>query len=209
MKRWLSFWGGLGGESRELSPAFAQSFEHRGRAILFGIALLVANPCYAQDDQRPQALPTDNKTMSDAKSDCEVLRNSVLPFAEQMLSRYGEFYPFGAAMQPDDAIVSIAGYDGQEHPPSADVIRLLKEGFVAGARKSQYKATALIYDIRVTLPSTGEKSDAIAVSLNHRDNYSVIVMFPYKIEDGKPLLGVAFTQKGEADIFPSKYEAEH
>lgn len=141
--------------------------------------------------------------MSNPKADCEALMNSVLPFAEQMLTTHGEFIPFGGAMRPDGQLVSIAGYDGNEHPKSVDVISLMKDGLIAAARKGEYKATAIIYDVRVKLPSAEEKSDAIAVSLNHRDNYSVIVLFPYKIDNGKLILGTDFAQKGEADIFPA------
>jgi hypothetical protein len=142
--------------------------------------------------------------MNDPKADCEALVNGALPFAEQMLNSHGEFYPFGAAMRDDGELVAIAGYDGQERPASTDVIRMLKAAFVAGAKDGQYKATALVYDVRVVLPSTAESSDAIAVSLNHRADYSLIVLFPYKIEGGKPVISEAIAQKGEADIFPSK-----
>ncbi len=129
--------------------------------------------------------------------------NSVLPFAEQMLSSHGEFLPFGGAMRPSGELVSIAGDDGHEHPRSADVIGVIKGGFIEAARQGQFKATALVYDVRITLPSTGDRSDAIAVSLNHRDNYSIIVIFPYKIDNGKLTVGNALAQKGEADIFLS------
>jgi hypothetical protein len=142
--------------------------------------------------------------MSDPKSDCHALMNFVLRFAKQMLTTHGEFIPFGAAMRPDGQPVAIAGYDGNEHPQSVDVIALMKDGFIAAARKGEYKATAIAYDARVKLPSTEEKSDAIAVSLNHRDNYSVKVLFPYKIESRKLILGTVFAQKGEADIFPAQ-----
>jgi hypothetical protein len=54
------------------------------------------------------------------------------------------------------------------------------------------------------LLSTEEKSDAIAVSLNHRDNYSVVVFFPCKVGSGKLILGTIFAQEGEADIFPAQ-----
>jgi hypothetical protein len=141
--------------------------------------------------------------MSDAKGDCQALMNSVLPFAEQMLTNHGEFLPFGGAITPDGEIVSIGGDTGNERPKSADVIALLKGGLIDAARMGKYKATAIVYDVRVTVPSTREKSDAIAVALDHRDNYSVVVYFPYKIEGGKPILGAAFAQKGAADIFPA------
>ena len=148
--------------------------------------------------------PNGELPVSDPKADCEVLMNSVVPFAEQMLSSHGEFLPFGGAMRPSGELVSVAGFDGEEHPQSSDVIRLIKEGFIGAARQGQYKATALVYDVRTTLPSTGDKSDAIAVSLNHRDSYSVVVIFPYRINDGKLTVGTAFAQKGEADIFQSR-----
>jgi hypothetical protein len=127
--------------------------------------------------------------------------NSVLPFAEQMLRDYGEFLPFGGAMRTTGELVSVSGYTEDEHPPSAEVIRLIKDGFIDAVRKREFKATALVYDVRITLPSAAEKSDAIAVSLNHRDDYSVIVIFPYKLESGKVSIGAALAQKGEADIF--------
>src|SRR5262245_54636156 len=142
--------------------------------------------------------------MSDAKADCEALMNSVLPFAQQMLTTHGEFIPFGGAMRANGQIIAVAGYDGNEQPRSVDVIGLMKDGFIAAARKGEYKATAIVYDVKVKLPSTGETSDAIAVSLNHRGNYSIIVLFPYTIDSGKLILGTAFAQKGEADIFPAQ-----
>jgi hypothetical protein len=139
--------------------------------------------------------------MSQAKADCESLMNSLLPFAEQMLQLHGEFFPFGGAMRSSGEVVAVAGYDGSERPLSADLIRLIKEGFVEGARKNEYRATAHVYDVRVKLPSSGEKSDAIAISLNHRDNYSVVVLFPYRLNDGKLTVAAAYAQAGEADIF--------
>jgi hypothetical protein len=142
--------------------------------------------------------------MGDPKTDCEALMNSVLPFAEQMLTTHGAFIPFGGAMRPDGQLVSIAGYDGNKHLQPIDVMTLMKDAFIAAARNGEYKATAVVYDVRVKLPSTEEKSDAIAVSLNHRESYSVIVLFPYKIDTGKLILGTAFAQEGEADIFPAQ-----
>jgi len=136
-----------------------------------------------------------------AKADCEELMNAVLPFAEEMLGRHGEFFPFGGAMRPSGEIMSVAGYDGREHPPSLDIIRLIKEAFVQGATQQTYKATALVYDVRIALPGDGVKSDAIAVSLNHRDNYSVIVMFPYTLRGTEVLIGEAMAEAGEGDVF--------
>ena len=142
--------------------------------------------------------------MSTPKAECEKLISEVLPFAEQMLQKHGEFFPYGAALKENGEIASVAGYDGTEQPPSNDIIRLLKQGFVQGAKSGEYRATVLVYDVKITLPSSGQKSDAIAVSLNHRENYSIVVFFPYQLNQGQLSFGEVFAQKGEADVFPSK-----
>jgi hypothetical protein len=143
------------------------------------------------------------QNMSTPKAECENLMNTALPFAEQMLQKHGEFFPYGAALKENGEIASVAGYDGRELPPSNDIIRLLKEAFVKGAKSGEYRATALVYDVKITLPSSEQKSDAIAVSLNHRENYSVVVYFPYQLNQGQLTFGEVFAQKGEADVFPS------
>jgi hypothetical protein len=139
--------------------------------------------------------------MTSAKAECETLMNIVLPFAQRMLSDHGEFFPYGGAMRSGGEIISVAGYDGGEQPPSTNLIQLIKEGFIDAANQGQYMATALVYDVRVVMPETGEKSDAVAVSLNHRDRYSMTVLFPYKLAGGKAAFGNPFAQKGDGDIF--------
>lgn len=120
----------------------------------------------------------------------------------QALERRGNFLPYGGATNRSGEIVMVGGYDGNEHPPANEIIHLIKQGFIQSAESGGYKATALVYDARVTLPSSGEKSDAIAVSLNHKDNYSVIVLFPYTLQNNQLSIGEPFAQYGEADVFP-------
>src|SRR5579864_1813075 len=107
-----------------------------------------------------------------AKADCETVMNFGLPLAEAMLKRHGEFLPFGAAMRPNGEIVCLGAYDGRAYPSLAgsftDLIRSLKEAFVAGARRQEYLATALFYEVAVTAAGSGEDLAAVAVSLNHR-----------------------------------------
>ena len=147
------------------------------------------------------AVCAQGKPESSPKSECERLMNSALPLAEQMLVKHGEFFPYGQALTSDGKVVDVGAYDGRENSPSLDLIRLLKQEFAQGGRSGKYRATALVYDVRVTLPSSGTKSDAIAVSLNHRDNFSVVVFFAYSIKDGKYQPGEVFAQQGVNDVF--------
>jgi hypothetical protein len=144
------------------------------------------------------------QTMSDAKAEAEAeqLMNDALPFAKQMLVKHGEFFPYGMAMQLDGKVTPVATNDGRNYPRSTDIIAELKRAFIEGARARKYKATALVYDARVVVPKTGSRSDAIAVSLDHRDGYSVVVFFPYTIEHSTLTIGEAFASKGEKGIFP-------
>jgi hypothetical protein len=174
-------------------------------SILLAAVLAGSCPAGAQTVRPPpdtQSQTTGGQAVSDPKADCEALMNSVLLFAEQMLTAHGGFFPFGGAMRVNGQLVWVGGYDGKEQPRPTDIIGLIKDAFIESARQGQYKATAVVYDVRVILPSTGDKSDAIAVSLNHRDSYSISVIIPYKIDSGKLILGAAFDHKGEGDIFP-------
>lgn len=137
-----------------------------------------------------------------AKADCERLLEAVLPLAEQMLGTHREFFPYGGAMKPDGEIVSIGALgEGDEAPPSDQLIGLLKAAFIQGAGDGAYKATALVYDVTVTDPG-GEASNAIAASLSPRDGYSVIVLMPYAFEGKELVCGELSAQAGESDIFP-------
>ena len=139
--------------------------------------------------------------MSDAKSDVEDLMNAALPFAQEMLTNHGEFYPYGHAMKPDGEIVSVGAKGSSDHPPSQELIDILKHAFREGAASGEYKATAIVYDIFTIPPGETEKTDAIAVALDHVDEYSVVVIFPYKIVDGSVSLNAPFAQRGSGDIF--------
>lgn len=140
-----------------------------------------------------------------SKSDCETVMNFGLPLAEAMLKRHGEFLPFGAAMRPNREIICLGAYDGRAYPSLAgsftELIRSLKEAFVAGARRQEYLATALFYEVTVTTAAGGESLNAVAVSVNHRDGYSVIVLLPFSIDDGELTYDAPRAQPGEADIF--------
>jgi hypothetical protein len=146
--------------------------------------------------------PDDGPAMP-AKDDCNQLLNAALPFAEQMLREHGEFLPFGAQMLPDGEIVSVAVDDGEDHSRSQNLIDALQTAYKAGAADGEFVATALVYDVRVVPPGASEKTDAIALNLDHRDSYSVTVFFPYILKDGEPEVGDAFASGGDYSIFPS------
>lgn len=141
--------------------------------------------------------------MNREKEDSEALMNSFMPLAEQLLTDLGEFSPFAGAMTADGEIIAIEVDYREEDVSPADAINFIKRTLTRGAQQGEYRATAIFYNVTVRLPTTDEKSDAIAISLDHRDRYSGIVLIPYNIVNGMLTLGEAFAQQGEFDIFPT------
>jgi hypothetical protein len=136
------------------------------------------------------------------KEDATQLMNMMLPLAEQMLREYGEFYPYGGVMLADGSMQSFAAADGNEYPRSTDLIGMLEDTFREHAHEGRYRATGIVYDVRTVPPGTIEKTDAIALRLDHESGYSVVVFIPYRLSDGQIAKGTTFAVKGEGSIFP-------
>ena len=149
---------------------------------------------------RPQA--DHSKMNQSSKEECEQVMNLLIPAAQRLLEKHGEFFPLGAAMQADGKIAAVATYEGDEHPPSQKVIDSSAQAFRHGAKEGKYRATGLSYDIRTIPPGSKDKTDAVAVRLDHAGGYSVVVVFPYRISSQHAVTsGEPFGSKGSADIF--------
>jgi len=138
------------------------------------------------------------------KEDCEVLLNALLQFAGNQLTKHGEFYPFGAVMQNGNDISLTAVDTGDDHPGSIEMIHWLTEIHAELAMKGEIKASGICWDAKANFEN-GVRTDAIMVSLEHRENYSVLVGQPYRMGHFKKLsLSAMFAQKGSNDIFDKK-----
>lgn len=113
----------------------------------------------------------------EARQDYDALLAALLPFAEQMLKKYGEFYPFAATVGTTGEVSLSAAYDGDEKPPSEDLIALLAQAFQGEARIAKIRATGICYDGRVV--RDGKKVDAIIISLEHVSGNAIVTCLPY------------------------------
>ena len=135
------------------------------------------------------------------KEQCEILLDRLLPFAEEQMKKYREFYPFAAVLLTDGSLELTGSYDGNEHPESKDVLEALKQIHRRLAFEDKIKASGIVWNASVA-SADGAPSDAIIVSLEHKDNYSVIVGEPYKIGFFKKVtFGNLFAMEGTHDIF--------
>ena len=115
-----------------------------------------------------------------ANADLEELLNALLPFAQEMLAKHGEFYPIGASMDKTGEISCAAADTGDEQPDSQDVIELLTKGFREEARQGNIRAAAICYDSRIVPPGKTEKVDAIAIRSEHKDGDAIDAYIPYR-----------------------------
>ena len=95
----------------------------------------------------------------EARQDYNSLIELLMPSAEQMLKKHGEFFPFGATVSTEGEVKACAAYNGDEQPPSEQVIALLTQGFQAEARDRKVRATGICYDGRIV--QDGKKVDAV------------------------------------------------
>lgn len=133
-----------------------------------------------------------------AQDDLDDLLNLVLPHAEDLLRRRGEFFPFGATVSID-GVAALIGADpglGRRPPPDRVLASLYRavQGDAAALR-----AAAFVADVRIG------RSDAIRVELEHRDGVAPVVLVPYLPSKANKAvkLGLMSAVEGEPRVWTS------
>ena len=108
-----------------------------------------------------------------AQADLDNLLNLVLPLAQELLGKNGQFYPFGASVaNGGEASLTAADPELGEHPQPEQVLASVYAG--ARATAAENRAAAFVSDVLI------EGSDAVQVELEHRDGIALVVLVPYK-----------------------------
>jgi len=138
-----------------------------------------------------------------AHPDLDALLSPLLSFAQQMLSKQGGFFPFGATVTADGQLAMAAGHTGEEQPEPVAVIELLVAGFRKHAATGSIRAAGVCLDARVVPPGATEKTDAIWAQLEHVGGQCVDVYLPYqKTADGRFEFGKIFAGPRAPRVFP-------
>lgn len=128
--------------------------------------------------------------------------NHVVPFAQQMLAKYGEFYPYGGVLTPLGEVELVGTDDGHGQPPCEEVINTVLAAFRERANNGRCTATALVADVRGLPSGTEEDTNAIRVSLEHASGLAIDVFIPYEMgEKGQITYGELFARQGERIVF--------
>lgn len=140
-----------------------------------------------------------------SRPDLDSLLNALLPFAQGMLAKHGEFYPFAATLKQSGELALEASHTGDDHSASSEVLVLLETGLRqrAQAEDSVLRATGICVDARVQPPSSTEKTDAIQMKLEHVDGEAIEVFLPYRKNFlGRLKYGELFAAPGTPTVFP-------
>lgn len=112
--------------------------------------------------------------------DLNELLNTLLPMAQMLLEKQGEFYPIGAIRLSDGEVRHVgAKIEGDDHPPSQSLIDLLTESFQKEAAAGKLRAAGICYDVLTIPPGKDGKQDAICCGLEHCLGETVDVFTPY------------------------------
>ena len=137
-----------------------------------------------------------------AHADLDALLNFLLSFARQMVSKHGEFHPFGASMNDQGQISAFAADTGSEFPESTEVIELLEGSFRQLARKGEIRASGICLDVRISAPEATKMVDAIQAKLEHKNGEAANVILPYRRGFlGRTKYGQISASQGTPQIF--------
>ena len=122
----------------------------------------------------------------DERSDKEIeqLIQYCVGFADEALSKYGEFYPFAAYVGPVGELVPIGIHSGNEFPDSNDLIGEFETLFEQRRTQGEIVAYAIAIDVRISNSQFPESTDAITIKTYHMQRQQQIsYYFPYQRND--------------------------
>lgn len=125
------------------------------------------------------------------------LLDALLPFAEQMLNKHGEFFPLAAVVGADDSVALVAGETSDESLDPAGLLDFLLVVLRQQATNQDCKAAGACVDVKVLDPRSQQKTDALHFIFEHRSGEALDVFFPYQkrflrgYQFDKPFAGAA------------------
>ena len=138
--------------------------------------------------------------MAEPKEEIEQLLNFLLPFAEEQLSKEGEFYPYAAMLLADGALKSVTTEAGEE-PEVPDLLVALHEELRRRAAQGAIRASGIAADVTLTDPDSGETTDAVQLELDHADADAVDIYVPYETAGSEVKFGELVSAQGRQPVF--------
>lgn len=150
-----------------------------GRYTLFFLALGLVLWTYHTKVQPPPLPPElPEHPLIRAKLESEELLNDGLAIARALLVKDGEFKPFASGLTRDREVERVAGISRGERS-SREIVGLLEQSLRGEADERNYRAIAIVSDVRFEVDGDPEPRAAVQVTLEHREGYCVDVIARY------------------------------
>src|SRR5207253_2605602 len=78
-----------------------------------------------------------------------LLLEAIVPFAQKVLEEHGEFYPFGAFIDPDGKLNLRTGSPDTEYPNPSELIDQLRGELAEEARQGRLVASVICVNVSV------------------------------------------------------------
>ncbi len=134
----------------------------------------------------------------------ELLLKTNMPFVEDLLVQYGEFFPVASAIKVTGEIVQVGTYGGSDCPLSSALIEDLKTALKA--KQADYLTVAVFYDVHVTNPNTNIKTDAIAVFIETlAEENAHTIFYPYTLTDQQLAFENTWKEFARKEVFETRH----
>lgn len=136
--------------------------------------------------------------MNRTKDDIQRIIDYCHMFAELMLNKSSEFYPFGAMINLKGELITFGFEDYETNKPkSQDVINELTKECNNYLNKQKIRAYGIACDVRVSINDIGDKSDAILIDILHKEGLHIPkYFFTYSwTENNKLMFNESFGMK--------------
>ena len=137
---------------------------------------------------------------SPAEQDLQHILGFAQATAQECLAETSAIDPFAVYMDRAGQTVHVTA-DADRYGSLLEKIECLRHDLKAIARDGGLKASAITYIASVQDRESGQMQDAVAVNLNHRDELSTVVYFPFDPSSERPDWETSFQQAGRSDIF--------
>jgi len=141
--------------------------------------------------------------MSEPREEIEALLNFLLPFAEEQLTKNGEFFPYAAVVEADGDLAAVSTDPGEEDPDVGDLLLSLRAHLAEQAAGGSIRASGIAADVTLTDPDSGEVTDAVQVELDHAEGDAVDIYVPYESAGDGVKFGELVAAHGREPIFAS------
>lgn len=117
--------------------------------------------------------------MSPTPEQLNEMVNYLMSFANEMLTKAGEFFPFAAIVNSEGMVEACGAYNGEEHPQSAVVLELLAEALRAQVESGHAIAVGIAADVNIPPQFQSPLPDGVRIGLEAKGN-SRLIYYPYK-----------------------------